>query len=65
MVKTARGDAPFDLLVKNVRLLNVFTREIYKTNIGIYNNVISYVGGLDNFKARDTFDARVCTRFLV
>ena len=57
MVRTALGDAPFDLLLKNVKLVNVYTREIYDTNIGIHDRIISYVGGSHNFKSKDTFDA--------
>ena len=57
MVRTALGDAPFDLLLKNVKLVNVYTREIYDTNIGIHDRIISYVGGSHNFKSKDIFDA--------
>ena len=57
MVRTALGDAPFDLLLNNVKLVNVYTREIYDTNIGIHDRIISYVGGSHNFKSKDIFDA--------
>lgn len=56
MVKSARGEAQFDLVLKNLKLVNVFTSEIYETNVGIHRNIISYVGDLDEFKSRDTFD---------
>ena len=57
MLKTARGETQFDLVLKNVKLVNVFTREVYVTNVGIYRNIISYVGDLQDFKSKDTFDA--------
>ena len=57
MVKTSRGEAQFDLLLKNVKLVNVSTREVYETNVGIHRNLISYVGGLEDFKSKETFDA--------
>ena len=56
MVKTARGEAQFDLVLKNVKLVNVFTREVYVTNVGIHRNIISYVGDLQDFKSKDTFE---------
>jgi len=58
MVKVARGDSKFDLVLKNVRLVNVYTREIYESNIGIRNQIITYVGELGNFKSKDVFDAK-------
>jgi adenine deaminase len=58
VVKSARGDAPFDLVLKNVRLVNVYTKEEYETNIGICGDTISYVGELTESKSREVYDAR-------
>ena len=58
MVKAARGDSQFDLILRNVSLVNVYTREIYESNVGINNQVITYVGEHGNFASRDTFDAK-------
>lgn len=58
MVKSSRGEAQFDLVLENLKLVNVFTREIYETNVGIHHNIISYVGGLEEFESKDTFDAK-------
>ena len=35
IVSAARGDQPMDLVVRNVELVNVFTAEIYRANLGI------------------------------
>ena len=58
MVRSARGDGQFDLALKNVKLLNVFTSEIYDANIGIFQDVISYVGNAKDLKAKESFDAK-------
>ncbi len=58
LVNSARGDAPFDLLLKNVRLVNVYTREEYETNIGICGDTISYVGALMDGKSKEVYDAK-------
>lgn len=58
LVKAARGDAQFDLLLKNLRLVNVYTREEYETNIGICGDTISYVGELMDGRSRDVYDAK-------
>jgi adenine deaminase len=58
VVKSARGDAPFDLVLKNVRLVNVYTTEEYETDIGTCGNRISYVGDLADSKSTDVYDAK-------
>jgi adenine deaminase len=40
---TARGDQPFDLVIRNAQLVNVFTAEIYPADIGISGERISLV----------------------
>jgi adenine deaminase len=57
MVRSARGDGQFDLALKNVRLVNVFTNEIYDASIGVSQDVISYVGQSKDLKSREVFDA--------
>jgi len=45
LVKAAQGELPCDLLIQNVRLVNVHTGEIQEhTNIGVYGDKIAYVG---------------------
>ena len=43
-VAAARGDAPLDLLIENVQLVNVYTREIYPADIGISGGYIVFAG---------------------
>jgi adenine deaminase len=42
-VFSARGDRPFDLAIRNVRLVNVLTREVYAADIGITGDSIASV----------------------
>ncbi len=43
-VASARSDEPFDIVINNVRLVNVLTREVYTADIGIRGDRIAYVG---------------------
>ena len=43
-VAAVRGDRPLDLLIRNVRLVNVYTREIYPADIGISGAHIVFAG---------------------
>jgi len=53
IIKIARGDEPADLLLKNGRVLNVFTGEIIPTNIAIAQ---SRIVGLGDYEAHQTVD---------
>jgi adenine deaminase len=44
LIDVARGESPADLLLKDVRLVNVFSEEIYVTNIAIAEEWIAGVG---------------------
>ena len=44
LVKVATGRVPFDLLIENTQLVNVYTGEIYQAAIGILEDKIAYVG---------------------
>jgi adenine deaminase len=52
-VSSARGDRPFDLAIRNIRLVNVLTREIYPADIGITGGQIASVlpAGVNPFSA--------------
>jgi adenine deaminase len=54
LIAHARGGAPVDLLVKNARVVNVFSGEIVSTSVAI---VESYVVGLGDYEARAVIDA--------
>jgi adenine deaminase len=53
IVSAARGDQPMDLVVRNVDLVNVFTAEVYKADLGIkgdrYSAVARYEDGSPAF----------------
>jgi adenine deaminase len=53
IIKVARGDEPADTLLKNGKVINVFTGEIIETDIAI---VHSRVVGLGPYEARHTVD---------
>jgi len=43
LIKAAMGRDPFDLLIKNTQLVNIYTGEIYHAAIGIVGDRIAYV----------------------
>ncbi len=43
LVEAVLGEHPFDLVIKNVQLVNVFTGEIYPAEVGIYDGFIAHV----------------------
>ena len=43
-VAAARGDVPLDVLIENVQLVNVYTREIYAADIGIAGGYVVFAG---------------------
>ncbi|WP_066190565.1 adenine deaminase [Gracilibacillus timonensis] len=53
MVAAARGDEPMDWLIRGVNLVNVFTAEVYKADIGVKDDrfaaVAPYQEGLPSF----------------
>jgi adenine deaminase len=44
MIRAARGDAPADLVLRNARLVNVYSGEIYPADVAIYNSRIAGIG---------------------
>ncbi|MCC7369337.1 MAG: adenine deaminase [Chloroflexi bacterium] len=54
IVSAARGDQPLDLVVRNVDLVNVFTAEVYRADLGIkgdrYAAVARYEDGRPQFE---------------
>ncbi len=43
-VTAARGDQPLDLLIRDVQLVNVYTREIYSADLGISGEYVVFAG---------------------
>jgi adenine deaminase len=56
LLAVARGDQPADLLLRDARLVNVFTGEIHATDIAIAGDVIAGLG--DGYEAREVVDLR-------
>lgn len=53
IIKIARGDEPADTILKNCKVINVFSGEIIETHIAI---VHSRIVGLGNYQAHETID---------
>ncbi len=53
IIKIARGEEPADILLKNGKIINVFTGEIIKANLAI---VHSRIVGLGDYEAHQTVD---------
>jgi adenine deaminase len=64
IIKFARGEEKADLLLKNARVVNVFSHEIIETNVVIAGDRIV---GLGDYQARETMDLKgsyVCPGFI-
>jgi adenine deaminase len=44
LVRVARGDAPADLVLRNARLLNVYSGEIYPADVAVHGSRIAGIG---------------------
>ena len=53
IIRIARGDEPADLLLKNGKVINVFTGEVIETNIAITH---SRIVGLGDYETHHTID---------
>ncbi len=53
MIRVARGDAPADLVLRNAKLVNVYSGEIYPADVAIYNGRIAGIGPGYQGKQRD------------
>lgn len=52
LIQAARGDQLLDWAITNVNLVNVFTCEIYKADIGIFENRVAIVGPAGEYKLK-------------
>ncbi|WP_343208989.1 adenine deaminase [Anaerolentibacter hominis] len=59
LLQAALGTIPSDLVIKNARVVNVFTGEILPGNVFLYDGFISHVeyGNLDDLNAEKVYDA--------
>jgi len=53
LISTARGQVPADLVLKNASLVNVFSEEIYRTDIAIYRHTIVGLGQYEGLRSID------------
>lgn len=64
IIATARGEKKCSLLLKNARLINVLSGEIYETHIAIHEGLVI---GFGHYEAEETADLRgkyVCPGFI-
>ena len=65
IIKAAKGEIPADLVIKNAKLINVLSEEIYDTDIAVSNGII--VGTGKGYKGKEEIDANgayVCPSFI-
>jgi adenine deaminase len=61
LIETARGDVPADLVLRNARLVNVFSGEIYPTDIVVKRSrVVALGSGYDGKQVIDVGGRYVC-----
>lgn len=53
LIKKAKGEEKSELVLKNVNLINVFTKEIIKTNVAIDNGTIVGIGNYSGIEEID------------
>jgi adenine deaminase len=62
--QVARGDEPADLLLKNAKVVNVFTGDIDETNIAIVHSRIAGLGDYQAHQVEDLHGRYVCPGFI-
>jgi adenine deaminase len=65
LIRIARGDQPADILLQNARLINVYSGEIYLTDIVIAGEKVAALG--QGYQAKETVDLEgryVCPGFI-
>jgi adenine deaminase len=63
-IRAARGDVPADTLLKNARVVNVFTGEIQATDVAIVESRIAGLGDYDGRQVIDLQGRYVCPGFI-
>ena len=65
VLRAARGDQPAELLLRNGRVINVFSGEVYPTDVAIWRGTIVGVGpGYQAIEAVDLGGRYVCPGFI-
>lgn len=60
LILVAQGKKEATLLLKNCRIVDVYSGEIYQTDIGIYENKIASVTAGAVLRAREVIDCQGC-----
>lgn len=63
-ISVARGETPPGLVIKNGRIINVFSREVYEADIAVQDCFIAGVGSYDGPQAIDAKGRYVCPGFI-
>ncbi len=56
IIKAARGEEPADMVIKNARVINVLSEEIYEADIAIVDGIIA--GVAKGYKGKDEVDVK-------
>lgn len=64
LIQSARGNIPADLLLKNGRVINVFTGEVEEISVAISGSRIVGLGDYDALKVTDVEGAYICPGFI-
>lgn len=65
LIRIARGDQPADLLFKNANLINVYSGEIYLTDVAVAGEQIAAIG--QGYEAKEVIDLQgryICPGFI-
>lgn len=54
-ITLAKGEEKVDLIIKNTRIINVFSGEIHQTDVAIADGI--FVGFGDGYDAKQSYDA--------
>ncbi len=64
LLRVARGEAPADLLIKNARVVNVFTGEIIESHVALAGGRIAGLGDYDAKEVEDLQGTYLCPGFI-
>lgn len=56
LIRVARGDAPADIVLRNAKLVNVYSGEIYPADVAIHNARIAGIGS--NYHGAEEIDLK-------
>ena len=54
LLEVAAGRTPADIVVKNGKIVNVYTKEIYEGGVAVRGNTIAAVGDVDYSMGENT-----------